>query len=77
MCEDVGMNNPQATPILNGNSFCKQIPHLFVYGVGCYLPFPVDAVKAGTSPNGVGQWMDSIEFEGQTWFLAGNLNVWD
>ncbi len=66
----------QTTPVLNGNKFVK-IPHVFIQGTGCFFETQVIAVKEGKSPGGVGLWSESIEFEGKTWFRAGNLNSWD
>jgi hypothetical protein len=65
-----------ATPIRNGNKLVKA-PHIFVPGQGCFWPDEATAIAHGTSPNGVGLWVETIEFEGATHYQAGNSNVWD
>lgn len=60
---------------VNGNRFVKQ-PHIFIQGEGCYFPTLEIAIAQGTSPNGVGLWTKQIEFNGSTYFKAGNTNVW-
>lgn len=61
---------------LNGNTFVKTL-HVFVPGTGCFFPTREIAINYGTSPNGVGLWVETIEFDGKTWFRAGNVNVWN
>lgn len=63
-------------PILNGNKFVKT-RHIFIQNVGCYFPTMQEAVKEGTSPNGVGLWSEELIHGGETFFRAGNLNVWN
>ena len=63
-------------PIRNGNKFVKA-EHVFVIGDGCYYSTMDEAVKQGTSPNGTGLWHRTIEFDGKTWYQAGNNNCWD
>lgn len=60
----------------NGNKFVKA-QHVFVPGDGCYFESLAKAVEMGTSPNGVGLWTKTIEFDGATWYMAGNENVWN
>lgn len=60
---------------LNGNKFVK-VSHVFVEGRGCFFQTRDIAIDQGTSANGVGLWVETIEFDGQTWFRAGNENVW-
>jgi hypothetical protein len=69
-------NAKGTTMKLNGNRFVK-VPHLFVEGKGTFFPTQQIAVDHGTSPNGTGLWVKTVEFNGQTWFQAGNTNVWN
>ena len=61
---------------INGNKFVK-VPHLFVAGKGTFFPTQQIAIDHGTSPNGYGLCVETIEFDGKTWFQAGNTNVWN
>lgn len=65
-----------ATPELNGNPHVN-VPHVFVPGKGCYFETREMAIHQGVSRNGVGLWVDELEFAGKTYFKAGNTNVWD
>lgn len=62
--------------ILNGNKFVKT-EHVFVVGDGCYFATEQEAINQGTSSNGVGLWTKTLEFDGKTWFQAGNTNCFD
>ena len=67
------------TAKLNGNQFVKET-HVFVpegEGRGCYFPSMQKALDHGTSPNGTGLWIKTLEYGGQTWYQAGNENVFD
>ncbi len=64
-----------AETMLNGNKFAKEL-HVFVNGKGTYYPTKEIALKNGLHPNFVGLWIDTIEFDGNTWYQAGNTNVY-
>ena len=61
---------------INGNSLVKTL-HLFIEGQGTFFPTREIAIDHGTSPNGTGLWVETVTFDGKTWFKAGNTNVWN
>ena len=62
--------------IVNGNPRIKA-DHIFVKGQGPFYPTLEIAIEEGHIRGGVGHWEKTFDYEGKTYFQAGNTNMWD